>query len=858
MQKSLTSRMARGISLLILLLIVLITLASLSYFEDQLQKTVSRQQLNLLTLLASDIDRQLVTARQLIDGLSKSASAGTFSSTYKAQQFIELNPGHAEVFRHGIYLFSLEGKLLAQQARPPELPFRVLPKELLNSLLKHRQPIIAAPMDVNHLLLQMVIAPAFDYSGAAVGFVAGTEYLHSTHLLGNLADITIGESGYVFLFNRDGLFLAHPAQDLLLQPATNIFPREVITTAISGYQGSLLVPVNQKQSLLTFKDLSSVNWILASYFPQQEAFAAIHQTRQFAIVGFCLMTLLTLISVRLLMRQLTAPLSLFTQQVQSVSRGDRLLLALPPSSPSELATLGGAFNQLLQDRQSQTQKIQEQQSFLESLLQNTAIACFALDPQHRVLLWNRSCEQLTGLSASNLIGTRDHWTAFYDQRRPCLADLILDRSTSDLGKYYRSFRESPLTSGGYQAEGWFPRLGGKNRYLLINAVPVFHHDHELLAVIETLEDITELRRSHDEINRTLSLLNATLEATADGIMVVTPSGEIVRYNQRAAEMWKMVAELAETNNLVVLSRRIFGQLRNPLKSAKRIREIFSQPEQEILEILEFKDGRCFEWTSRPQWLDQQIIGRVWSFHDISKQRQLELNLRQVQKMEAVGQLAGGIAHDFNNLLTVINGYSEVSAASLPKDMEEQRFAELVLLAGLQAADLTGQLLAFSRRQLLNPQVLNLNQLIRKNQKLLQHMLREDMRLQLQLEEPLLPVKIDPNQMEQILVNLVVNARDAMSSGGRLVIMTANARIETKHRQIIQNAEPWQYLRLSVVDDGCGMPEAVKARIFEPFYTTKERGKGTGLGLATVYGIINQSGGYISVCQRSGQSPHVGS
>jgi|GEM_PF-2187671 len=852
MQKSLTSRMTRGISLLILVLTVSITFAGLSYFESHLKKTVSRQQLNTLTLLARDLDRELVTARQLIDGLSKSASAGVFSSIYKAQQFIELNPGHAEVFRHGIFLFSLDGKLLAHKSRPPDLPFNTLPSDLIEALLKHRQPVIVPPLNVNRLELQMVIAPVFDFSGNPAGFVAGTEYLSSSHLLGRLADIAIGETGYLFLLTRDGLLLSHPDPELIQQPAANSLPKEMIAKVISGYEGSLSALVNQQQSLLTFKDLQNVNWILGSCYPEREAFASIHQARRIAFLCIGLIATLTLLAAWLIMRQLSVPLSQFTRQVQSVNRGDRQLLTLPDSSPVELATLGEAFNQLLIDRQNQTDKIHEQQSFLESLLQNTAIACFALDPQHRVLLWNRACAQLTGFAAERLIGTQEHWTAFYEQQRPCLADLILDQKVENLEDYYQSVGSSPLTPGGYQAEGWFPNIGGQVRYLLVNAVPVYRADGELLAAIETLEDITELRRSNEEINQTLSLLNATLEATADGIVVVNSEGKIIRYNQRAAIMWKMERELSNTNNFTLLNKRLFTQLRDPLKSTGRIKEILEHPRDEFFEILDFKDGRCFEWTSRPQWLDQKIIGRVWSFHDISKQRQLESNLRQAQKMEAVGQLAGGIAHDFNNLLTIINGYSDVIATSLPVEAEEQKYAELILQAGLQAADLTGQLLAFSRRQLLNPQVLNLNELIRKNQKLLRHMLREDMRLQLQLEEPLLPVKTDPNQMEQILLNLVVNARDAMSSGGRLVIMTASAKIDDQLQEKFPAADPGDYLRLSVVDDGCGMPAEVQGRIFEPFYTTKERGKGTGLGLATVYGIIKQSGGYITVDSAPGE------
>lgn len=227
-------------------------------------------------------------------------------------------------------------------------------------------------------------------------------------------------------------------------------------------------------------------------------------------------------------------------------------------------------------------------------------------------------------------------------------------------------------------------------------------------------------------------------------------------------------------------------------------------------------------------------------------------LRVVQKFEAIGQLAGGIAHDFNNLLTVINGYGTLLQKGLDKNHPHREGVEIILQAGERAANLVRQLLAFSRRQVLEPKVLNLNELIRNFEKILRRLLGEDIEVTFSLAEDLGRVRVDPSQFEQILINLVVNGRDAMKGGGRLTIRTRNADLDAQFVRTHQGSAAGRYALLEVVDTGTGMPEEVRSRVFEPFFTTKEQGKGTGLGLATVYGIVKQSGGYIWVESAPGQ------
>ncbi|MCM3877502.1 MAG: PAS domain S-box protein [Thermoanaerobaculia bacterium] len=364
-------------------------------------------------------------------------------------------------------------------------------------------------------------------------------------------------------------------------------------------------------------------------------------------------------------------------------------------------------------------------------------------------------------------------------------------------------------------------------------------------------DVTDRLRAEEELAKRELYFRSLIEHSLDIVAVIGPAGEL-RYASPSGEriLGYPRADLPGLNALDLVHPDD-----RPLAEGKFRRSLETGTKFEQLEArLRHRNGswRTLSVVGGPLPPGIGMRGLIINARDLTDRLQLEAQLRVSQKMEGIGRLAGGIAHDFNNLLTAILGYSELMEAQLPDDEDLRSSLSEIHLAGERAAALTRQLLAFSRRQVLQPRLLDLNAVVSEVEKLLRRLIGEDVELVTRLDPASGTVKADPGQLEQVLMNLAVNARDAMPEGGTLTIETANTRLDAGFTAANPGAQSGEFTILTVSDTGIGMSDEVRSHAFEPFFTTKEQGKGTGLGLATAYGIVKQSDGYITVDSEPGR------
>ena len=357
--------------------------------------------------------------------------------------------------------------------------------------------------------------------------------------------------------------------------------------------------------------------------------------------------------------------------------------------------------------------------------------------------------------------------------------------------------------------------------------------------IGAVQDVTD-RRTAEERSR---VLDTVLSSSTQAIAIADPSGALTFANVALQRLW------GYSDRESLLGRSLFELWKTADEPAAALAQIQNTGIQQVEMPATRVDGARVDLGITAEAVSDVngVLTQVLvTFSDVSNRKQLEGQLMQAQKMESVGRLAGGIAHDFNNLLTVISGGLEISLAALPPDHSSRGHLLEVAEAAQSAAGLTRHLLAFSRKEIIAPSVLDLNEVLRRAERMILRLIEEHIELQTICGPDVTPICFDPGQVEQIIVNLAVNARDAMPNGGRLTIETSNVWIDDEYAATHFDARPGGYVLLTVSDTGSGMNEEVREHLFEPFFTTKGPGQGTGLGLAMVYGAVRQNGGRIDV------------
>lgn len=466
-------------------------------------------------------------------------------------------------------------------------------------------------------------------------------------------------------------------------------------------------------------------------------------------------------------------------------------------------------------------------SLFQAVFENDRLGIAGVLPDGHVIVSNGAFRRTLGYSAAELArGTTRDWTvpADWEKEQRLIASLLR-------GAIHR-----------YELTKHCLDKHGQSIWLHVTVTVINRKTKLLMVISEHLDPWSS--REHEALRKSELHLRAIFENSLDGIFLLNSDGEYLDANPAGCELLGRTRSEIASKTFGTFSQRgdPTRALWNQLK-----REGTARGEMEVIR----SDGslRFAEVTITADILPGLTLAIS---RDNTEKKKLEQRLAQKHKMEAIGRLAGGVAHDFNNMLTVIRGYCELLRKKLPDGTNLSRYADSILSAADRSSMITQQLLAFSRRQVVQPQRLSVNHVIADLSQLLQRLIGEDVQLAVELTEDSGDVFADAVQLGQVLMNLAVNSRDAMPHGGHLVIKTANVQFEAANSpksHLCVNAG--DYVMISVTDTGCGMSKEVEAHIFEPFFTTKEQGKGTGLGLATVYGIVQQCQGGITVYSQPG-------
>ena len=505
---SLITKMSMVVFLLVAGLLSFMTVTTLWYLEREFMSTISGQQFSMVRLVADEIDGKIRTTQRELGVLASTVSAAELKSPEGAQRFLKRHPDQLESFDSGIFLLSRSGELLGTIPLERKLIGKDYSyRDYFRKTLATGKPVVSEPFLSSRSDGHPVVVfstPIFDGSGGVIGVLGGALDLLKGNYLGKIAAARLGERGYLYLFNDRRDIIVHKERSRILQREAPVGANRLFDAAIRGFEGTGETVSSSGVPLLSsFARLQSTGWILAANYPQSEAYAPLLKAKWYLAAALAVALLFTVLVTRFFMRRLTAPLSAFIRHVEGITGQEEEPEPLKIESGDEIGTLARVFNRMVREVHRQKGAALAQEAFSENLMQNSSVATFVIDKGHRVITWNRACEELTGLKAEEMLGSCDAWRPFYPEKRQVLADLIIDGRAGDLSGLYETSSQSTILSGGLHAAGWYPALNGMARFICFDAAPIRDAQGEVIAAIETLRDITERKLAEDELRKML-------------------------------------------------------------------------------------------------------------------------------------------------------------------------------------------------------------------------------------------------------------------------------------------------------------------------------------------------------------------
>lgn len=882
--------------LVVMIALLVLLFLMQNFLHDRIKELISSQQHQFVSILADEADQKLKESHRLLIALAQKVPSSLVSDPQEALAFLLERTESTGFFDNGVFLFDSKGCIVA------ELPLGVSRtgkdfsfRDYLKITFAGKKPHISDPYissQSHHPPAIMLTAPILDSNGAVLAVLGGSIDLLGSNFLGNLNQRKIGRTGYMYLFDTKWTMIVHPDQSRIMKQGIPPGASLLLDRALDGSEvAGETVDFNGLENLTTFKRLKSKDWIVAANSPLDEAYQPLYRIRNVFLIVVPLFALAMFWFMRRYLDSLMGPAILLTRHVEELpdKQGDNRLFVV--QGEDEIAILGKAFNELVLETDRQRlllledlkrhelddKLLQRQNEYLKALHETTLGMIKRLDVS--------TVLQTIVIHSGKLVGT-EHCFLYLVNSAGTALDMVYQSGVYDT-LAHNPLKRGEGISGRVWASGeplkvddysnWDGRLPDKDRDIVIAmaAVPlkvgdeVFGvlglaftdegavFDDQQIDVLSQFGELASLALENARLNEksqrelaerkraeeNLRKLSVAVEQNPASIMITDTSGIVEYVNPHFTELTGYEPEEVVGKNPSVLKSGETGneeyrQLWETINSGGEWRGEFHNRK---------KDGELY-WEQAMIAPIRDESGNITHFiaikEDITERKQLEGQLRHSQKMDAVGQLAGGIAHDFNNILTAIVGYASIMQLKLPEGSPLKKNADQIAATAERGATLTQGLLAFSRKQASNPVTIDLNEIINRVHQLLLRLISEDIRLEINLDPQTLAIMADSGQIEQVLMNLSTNARDAMPQGGTLTITTEAVTLNSDFVHARGFGNPGRYAILTCTDSGEGIDAETVKHIFEPFYTTKEIGKGTGLGLSIVYGIIKKHNGYI--------------
>lgn len=807
------------------------------------EELIAQKQAETVSVLADELDMRLFMMHSLLIAEAKEFPLEILSDTQKAQEWLNGQQALHSLFDNHLFIFTPKGRLFVEspfislERRGMDFSFR----EYIQKTLELKAPYLSNPYITSQAHKSPVVmftAPVFDEHGEIVAILSASLNLFGQNGLTHLRDMKIGQHGFMLMLSSDRHVIVHSNPGRIyayVEPGTMPIADRVLS---EHFEGSLYEKKGHDDAayLVTVKWLKYKDWVILAHHAMKDIYQPIEKYQKIILLRAVVVLIAGILFILWLANRALAPLEAFAAHIRGLMGQTGKDRYFHYTGKDEIQEVSGAFNALIQELDERYDELRKNREVFKTL------TLFSTD----VIFWRGMKDEFVYISP-NCLALTGYTDAEFHEHSELLEELILPEDR-ELWKAHVHGRGEALVFR-------IRHRTGSLLWIRHECATILNEQGDSIGYRGNLINITSQKLAELELAEQKDLLKHLIDALPVAVCLKDGRDRWLVANKQTLRVFglpeglnyfqKDEAEIAEfsTNKEVLLELKSLNEVAWQGKTLQRGYEEFVTADG-VRHTFDVFKVPVFHEDGDRRYL---IVVAV----DVTDLKHAEERLRQAQKMESVGQLAGGIAHDFNNILMAMQGYAELLRMRLT-DPDLIKFVDHILKGSDRAAQLVRHLLAFGRRQMLNLEHLDMNEVVTGVTPLLKKTIRDDIELRIQLFDSRLPVYADRVQLEQVLINLSANARDAMPAGGTLYIETGLVQIDSTYTQGNLSMKPGDYVLLLVSDTGCGMDEKVKARVFDPFFTTKEFGKGTGLGLAIVQGIVAQHNGFINIYSETGE------